>query len=131
MERIDWNKRYLDELGKYLGTDDEQQRNTEEHKKKKKPMTCSLDEYEGTYEDKGYGTLEIKIDGDELYAYYNTMVLPLVHRTADVFSLQLPDFEFEVFARFHTDLNGAINAFEAGLDLKPDKGILFKKKLLV
>lgn len=131
MERIDWNKRYLNELGKYLGTDDEQQGNTEEHKKKKKPMTCSLDEYEGTYEDKGYGTLEIKIDGNELYAYYNTMVLPLVHRTADVFLLQLPDFEFEVFARFHTDLNGDINIFEAGLDLKPDKGILFKKKLQI
>lgn len=130
LERIDWSSRYLEAFKKMMDASAGQQSSGEGEKikKEKKPMTCSLEEYVGIYEDEGYGVLEIKLEGNELKACYNTMIWPCEHNTADIFTLKLEEFETEVFARFHLDLNGDINSFEAGITFRPDKGIIFKKK---
>ncbi len=47
--------------------------------------TLSLNQYTGTYHDKGYGTLRIIERNNELYMQYRDMDLPLKHYHYDVF----------------------------------------------
>jgi len=47
--------------------------------------TLSLNDYVGTYYDKGYGTVDINLEGDVLHMRYRDMNLSLKHYNYDVF----------------------------------------------
>ena len=47
--------------------------------------SLSLQEYAGKYSNKGYGTLEVKYNGSNLIADYNSTQLNLKHKHFDLF----------------------------------------------
>ncbi|MCL8538706.1 serine hydrolase [Chryseobacterium gallinarum] len=94
---------------------------------KKKP-THDLDLYCGEYFNKGYGTLTIVKEGNNLYVRFPTFKFLLMHRQYDLFASELteevpqqmnPDFDFN----FTLDDKGDIN----GVTMDMHGGITFRK----
>lgn len=78
-----------------------------------------LQEYAGTYSHPGYGPIEIRLQGPELYFYRNDLILPLMHWHYDAWVVA-PNDSFEIhkqhpFERanpllFETGEDGAVTA---------------------
>lgn len=103
--------------------------------KTKMPSTHVLKDYQGNYNNPGYGTMHIYLQNDSLFAEGRGKVLWLRHNNFDVFDLLIKDSQNGIDtadvlskAQFQLDMNGSIESvsipFETGI-----KSIEFKRQL--
>ena len=103
-----------------------------EDKKQGKP-SHDLKDYEGSYSNPGYGTFDLALKNDSLFATTPEMTLWLQHKNYDIFTLWPVDekdgidtTDMSFLAQFNTNLSGYIES--ASLNLEPTvKPIVFTR----
>ena len=123
----DWAAYFKGETEKELG---ELTRMNEAVIAARKPDTApskALKHYEGTYENKGYGNINITLTDGKLMLSYNGFDKELTHNNYDTFDLDLSDDyrENRTVARFVLDREGAVTKLHVELE-KALKGELIE-----
>ena len=72
-----------------------------------------LEAYSGDYSHPGYGTISIKLGGDQLKAVFNHMEMPLKHYHYDIFEMVNERFEVSFKVSFVTNVKGDIDTLIA------------------
>lgn len=85
LEPIDWTGRLKERFDVLLSGE---QPTIDRPRVADAPLLRKPEEYAGTYEHPGYGSLEIAADGDRLVPSFGTLDLSLEHRHYDVFDLE-------------------------------------------
>ena len=82
----DWDAYYL-ALDRRLDEKDEQKKREREAKRRRDTRPSrELAAYAGTYENTGYGSTTVSVEGDQLVLHWNRLTLPLAHFHYDTFS---------------------------------------------
>lgn len=127
-----------------LKKEKEKQKNQSDSSEKKadetnKPATHSLKDFTGNFNNPGYGTMNISLKNDSLFAKAGDKVFWLRHNNYDVFDLfyidpedgiDTTDLESLIKLQFHLNTSGDIESASAELEagIKP---IEFKKQISV
>ncbi|HZW70603.1 MAG TPA: serine hydrolase, partial [Hanamia sp.] len=127
-----------------LKKEKEKQKNQSDSSEKKadetnKPATHSLKDFTGNFNNPGYGTMNISLKNDSLFAKAGDKVFWLRHNNYDVFDLfyidpedgiDTTDLESLIKLQFHLNTSGDIESASAELEagIKP---IEFKKQIAV
>lgn len=134
LKYYDWSADMKTAKKKAQSTEDTTEKNMQ--KKANDPPTHAIKDYTGNYNNPGYGTLQVYLQNDSLFAHGNGKLLWLRHNNFDVFDLLIKDKQngidtAEVLskAQFKLDMAGDIEhisiPFEAGIS-----PIEFKKQLV-
>jgi len=121
-EGRDWNQRILD----FVEEQEAEADTAESDTSAAPPDTTaapgpshSLEDYVGQYEDPGYGTFEVTMEGDSLAGRYGTFSSTLRHQHYDVFELRPGDGPtFKV--RFEMGMDGSIEKVTIPLEPEVD-----------
>jgi CubicO group peptidase (beta-lactamase class C family) len=76
------------------------------------PMGLSPDAYVGIYKDPGYGTIEIKLEGEQLVATHNEKKFAFSHLSENTFSANVPGGRL----KFLIDANKKVRAITGALE---------------
>lgn len=87
LNRIDWNKRANDAQAKAKAAAKDAQKNTTKNKKEGTKPSHKLNDYEGLYNNPGYGTIEVYVKNDSLFFRTKNGDAWLRHFHYDVFDL--------------------------------------------
>ncbi len=114
MESVDWNERNLAKLMSFSELEEEK---GEIPRIEGTKPSHDLDAYTGTYENPGYGKVEIDNDGTQLYMVYHSFASPLEHWHYDVFKpTEGVPAESNTLIEFHTNLQGNIHKLSSPLE---------------
>jgi len=136
LKYFDWNSDLKKEKEKQKNTNDSSEKKTAEINK---PATHALKDYQGNYNNPGYGTVNISLKNDSLFAKAGDKTFWLHHNNYDVFDLFLIDpedgidtlsAESLIKLQFQLNASGDIESATAALEagVKP---IEFKKQIQV
>lgn len=124
VEPKDYNKTILDNWNKRLERYENEDKRREEIRVKNTKPSMPLEKYCGTYEDKMYGTLEIKIKDQNLYIQFiptETFKGELKHYHYDTFYIDWEDqFLTRGWVKFDMDFRGNPNKILIEVPNSPD-----------
>jgi CubicO group peptidase (beta-lactamase class C family) len=128
LDRVPWSQRYLQQETKARESEQEaKNKGYVPHKTDTHP-SHDLRDYEGDYENPGYGVVSINLDGAGFKVKINKIVVSVAHLHYDVF--QVPDAPFDPFAKmqilFVSDTNGDISSLTLPLETNV-KDIVFTR----
>ena len=115
----DWSKRYQDVFTNYYG---EIMKGIQDSAAKKIPdtkTTKELSAYAGTYENPGFGTLEITFADGKLSGSWNGFPAMLNHYHYDGFDILLPLMGAQLPAQFVIGDDGAVAGVKVGVETAP------------
>ncbi len=122
---FDWSKKTKDEAAKmFKGTETNNEAVSKISKENSTPSHL-LEEYEGLYENPGYGTVEIERKDNSLKLTYNNIEYKLSHKCYDIFAMIMM-MSNEITITFNYDNNGAINSVSIPFE-QSVQDIVFKK----
>jgi CubicO group peptidase (beta-lactamase class C family) len=125
-EATDWNERLLAAWSKFEKGEEEAAKAEESTRKKGTKPSHPLEDYAGTYSDRGYGSVEIAKDGKTLNGMYNGIELPLEHWHYDIFrSTSEPAKGLKI--EFLTNVGGDIDRVSIAMEQAVDP-IVFAKE---
>lgn len=112
-EEVDWFGLIL---GEKPTTDKEKEKDPKENRVANTKPSHSLADYNGTYEDKGYGTVKIGYKNKQLSLQYNAFDLPLTHWHYDVFKAKSEQLDLEIPVHFQMDMDGSITSLNIPIE---------------
>lgn len=124
-EDANWSERIEDELSKMMKSIESINESAKKSTKENTNPSHLIDEYTGKYENAGYGTLEIKKEGNKLKLLYNNLECMLEHKCYDVFVITVMQF-YTITVTFDYDNTGDINRISVPFE-QSVKDIVFKK----
>lgn len=86
-----------------------------------------LEDYVGTYSNRGYGRMEIKYDNGKLIAQYNSYEMPMKHWHFDVFKSEYL-FGADITIQFEMDIHGNISGLKVPFEISVSP-IAFDKEI--
>ncbi len=114
LEPVDWHERSLAKLMSLSELEDEA---GEIPRVEGTKPSHDLNAYVGTYENPGYGKVEIDNDGTQLYMVYHSFASPLEHWHYDVFKpTEGVPAESNTLIEFHANIQGDIHKFSSSLE---------------
>lgn len=114
LEPVDWHGRNVSHREKF--SEIEATSGDLERVKGTKP-SHDLDDYTGTYENPGYGTVQIEQDGNDLFMVYHSFASPMEHWHYDVFKpTEGVPAQSNILFEFHSNLQGNIDNISASLE---------------
>ncbi len=114
LEPVDWHEK---NLAKQLTLSELEEEKGEIPRVQGTKPSHDLDDYAGTYENPGYGKVEIGNDGTQLYMVYHSFASPFEHWHYDVFKpTEGVPAESNIFIEFHTNIQGDIHNFSSSLE---------------
>lgn len=125
---IDWNKKLKTEGAKMFKAMEGANEAVRNSKKEITPPSHSLDEYTGTYEHLGYGSLKIETKDNSLKLTYNNIEYTLNHKCYDIFTMTMMEY-YVIDVTFDYDSNGHIKSVSIPFE-QSVKEIVFTKKIL-
>lgn len=127
LEPIDWSARMKTEVDKAREEQKKAQAREPDRVKGSKP-SHPLTDYAGEYENPGYGTLTVKLEGKNLQVEYNGIVGMLEHWHYDVFNANVKDFPAQrLLLTFNMNSKGDIDRVSAPFELATPE-IVFTRK---
>ncbi|MEP0828479.1 MAG: serine hydrolase [bacterium] len=127
LEPIDWSARMKTEVDKAREEQKKAQAREPDRVKGSKP-SHPLADYTGEYENPGYGTLTVKLEGKNLQVEYNGIVGALEHWHYDVFNANIKDFPAQkLLLTFNINSKGDIDRVSAPFELATPE-IVFTRK---
>jgi hypothetical protein len=118
LEATPWNEKNLKDYLDWKKTERETRKKPKSDKILNTKPSHALTDYAGTFEDKAYGTIEIKESKGVLYFTCHNKTLPLYHYHYDRFMSPDDELEGEWSFLFITDAQGSISGFKTNLDQK-------------
>lgn len=115
LDPIDWTERYKsqEEELKKIGEQGKEKLLSDRHDV---PHSRPLEEYAGTYEDGGYGTMVISFKDDTLSARYNGIEFSVTPHHYEIFRLENEENDILSLADFGSDLKGKVNRVSIRLE---------------
>ena len=114
LEPVDWHERNLSNRQQF--SELEEVSGDLERVEGTKP-SHELEDYTGTYENPGYGTVQIGQDGKNLYMVYHSFASPMEHWHYNVFKpTEGVPAQSNILFEFHSNLQGNINKVSASLE---------------
>ncbi|UCE19600.1 MAG: serine hydrolase [Gemmatimonadota bacterium] len=116
LEPADWNQRYLDYYEKVREYYKKMEEMGDPNKKKGTHPSHPLEDYTGTFQSDGYGSITVIQEGDSLRAEMSTDTYPLNHYHYDIFDLyhNIKKMSWKVI--FNTNVKGEINSFDVEVE---------------
>ena len=125
LEEIDWNARFIEQRDKARAAQEQAEGEKDTRRKEGTSPSHALADYVGSYEHKGYGVVEVALDGDKLTAAVNGMTAGLEHFHYDVFRTKHALLD-GLKIRFNLDVNGEIESLSTQLQQGVDD-IIFNR----
>lgn len=130
LDQEPWLTRFKDRIAKQKKEEEESKKNKVSDKKAGTHPSHDLKDYAGTYENPGYGVIQIAQSGDGFELKINKLgPYPLVHYHYDVF--QVPEDADTPAAgeqfQFHMDKKGDIHSISAALEPALQEDIVFTR----
>ncbi|HEV2690016.1 MAG TPA: serine hydrolase, partial [Bryobacteraceae bacterium] len=136
LEQSPWTARLKEDEKKQKESADEAKKKGFTARKPNTHPSHELAEYAGEFENPGYGSAKIALNGGDLKISFNGLDAPLKHFHYDVFETSDDSIEFpNTKISFHTNLQGDIDSFAAPLESSvheivftraPDRSVLRK-----
>jgi hypothetical protein len=119
LEYIDWLESISEMIKKAKEAAADGEKNDEKIDVKAPPPTHPLEDYAGSYEHPGYGSVRIEVDGEGLVIHLMQEALPLKHYSYDIFEFQLSAVDLQFKLQFNMDYKGVFDSisipFQAGV----------------
>ncbi|HET9407550.1 MAG TPA: serine hydrolase [Candidatus Sulfotelmatobacter sp.] len=114
---IEWSKRFQEQEEKQKTAAEQERAKEATERKQNTHPSHELKEYAGRYENPGYGTLTIQVEGDGLTGKLNNLTFPLRHYHYDVFETPDEGGAIDIGKmRFLTNMAGNIDSVAAPLE---------------
>lgn len=128
LERVDWHARAQKTREEFKAAEQQGQEQDAGERIPDTQPSHQLEAYVGTYTHPGYGTFEVTLEGEELYAEFNQMKAPLKHYHYDIFSLEIERFDINLKASFQGNVRGDIDTLIVPLE-PTASDIVFKRSI--
>lgn len=116
LDEVPWNKRLLDDRAKARADAEKAKKEAKDDRVSGTKPSHPLEDYAGSYEHPGYGTIQIVKDGETLKILYHGFNLPLSHYHYDIFEFNNEFLEVKQKTQFLTDLKGNISSLAVRLE---------------
>ena len=134
VERTDWTKLYKEKKKEALKNKKEAKETKEENESNGPKSAHALIDFIGTYNHAGYGTFEITLENDSLYANFQLMKFYLRNKHYDVFEmLEVKDYGIDTTDQsplpfnFSTNDGGEISSVDLNMEPSNDSPLEFKR----
>ena len=116
-EKLGGPMRLLMEKQKAMEEEEKKNKKAEKEKPvKKNPPHHALSSYAGEYENKGYGTIEVKSENNKLYATYNGYTLEMEHDKFECFKAKHKETGMELKLNYFTNSAGKVESLFTSFD---------------
>ncbi|MCI2424783.1 serine hydrolase [Candidatus Acetothermia bacterium] len=109
LDEIPWSQRIKKEADRLKETQAKAKEKSATDRKAETQPSHRLEDYTGSFEHPGYGSISIACKGNNLVATYNAMDFPLTHYHYDIFEMIYELFDMRMKISFLTDVKGNIN----------------------
>jgi len=125
---VDWSTRLMNDRKKALASEASMKKEDDLNRVKDTTPSHRLESYVGSFENSGYGIIEIRQIGDQLHADFHSIKTPLDHYHYDIFKPSDKRFENTKIA-FTYNQKGDIDQLSMKLEATV-KDIVFTRKLV-
>jgi CubicO group peptidase (beta-lactamase class C family) len=112
----DWNSKYHAIWAETEKGQDQSRSSSADERHPNATPSHPLTDYVGTFTAEGYADFEVKLENDQLRAWFGGQWWPLNHYHYDIFEMDMSRFELYMKVSFHTDTRGSISSLSVPVE---------------